>query len=167
FRSPEVVLDAQGRIERIYAGDLKGNLWVFAGSALTPLKLFAAGEKKPITAQPTLQAHPDGGHLVLVGTGKLNEVNDKLSKDPQAFYAIWDGPGNTSTVVLANLLQQTLVREVSINGETYVETSNTPVDWASHKGWYLPLVLNNSQQGERVIYKAQITLGRVVFVTAK
>lgn len=165
--SPEVVLDAQGRIERIYAGDLKGNLWAFAGSALTPFKLFAAGEGKPITVQPTLHAHPNGGHLVMVGTGKLNEVNDKFSKSPQDFYAIWDGAANTSTVSKASLLQQTLVREVSIRGETYVETSNTPVDWSTHRGWYLPLVLNNSQQGERVIYKAQITLGRVVFVTAK
>jgi type IV pilus assembly protein PilY1 len=165
--SPQVVLDAQGRIDRIYAGDLRGNLWAFTGSALTPFKLFTAGKTQPITTQPTVHAHPEGGHLVLVGSGKLNEAADKLSKDQQAFYAIWDGAGNTSTVALSNLLKQTLVREVLIGGETYVETSNTQVNWGSHKGWYLPLVLNNVTQGERVIYPAQVTLGRVVFVTAK
>lgn len=165
--SPEVVLDAQGRIERIYAGDLRGNLWAFTGSALNPFRLFAAGNSKPITVQPMVYVHPDGGHLVMLGTGKLNEVNDKFNKEPQAFYAIWDGAGNTTTVTQESLLQQTFVRERSINGETYVDTSNTQIDWTTHKGWYLPLVLGNVQEGERVIYKAQVTLGRVVFVTAK
>jgi type IV pilus assembly protein PilY1 len=165
--SPQVVVDAEGRIERIYAGDLRGNLWAFTGSSLSPFKLFAAGSGQPITVQPTVQAHPDGGHLVLFGTGKLNEASDKLSKTRQAFYAIRDGAGNSSVVSLSSLLAQSLTREVSINGETYVETSALPVDWSVHKGWYLPLVLNNVDQGERVIYKAQITNGAVVFVTAK
>ncbi len=165
--SPQVVVDAQGRIERIYAGDMRGNLWGFTGASLTPFKLFAAGKTQPITVQPTVHAHPDGGHLVLVGTGKLNEASDKLNKDVQAFYAIWDRPANTTTVALANLLQQSLLSEVSISGETYVKTSNTPVNWDTHLGWHLQLTLNGATQGERVIYPAQVTLGRAVFVTAK
>lgn len=165
--SPQVVVDAQGRIERIYAGDMRGNLWGFTGASLTPFKLFAAGNTQPITAQPTVHAHPDGGHLVLVGTGKLNEASDKLNKDVQAFYAIWDRPANTTPVALANLLQQDLLSEVSISGETYVKTSNKPVNWDTHLGWHLPLTLNGATQGERVIYPAQVTLGRAVFVTAK
>ncbi len=165
--SPQVVVDAQGRIERIYAGDMRGNLWGFTGASLTPFKLFAAGKTQPITVQPTVHAHPDGGHLVLVGTGKLNEASDKLNKDVQAFYAIWDRPANTTTVALANLLQQNLLSEVSISGETYVKTSNTPVNWDTHLGWHLPLTLNGATQGERVILPAQVTLGRAVFVTAK
>ncbi len=165
--SPQAVINAQGQLEKLYAGDLRGNMWEFNGSGFTASKLFAAGAGHPISAQPLVVDHPEGGHLVLFGTGKFNEVADKVDKTEQAFYAIWDSSDATDTVSKSQLLAQSITREFNENNETYIETSSTPVDWKSHKGWYLPLQYGSTAQGERVIYPALTTLGRVVFVTAK
>lgn len=164
--SPQAVINAQGQIEKLYAGDLRGNMWKFNGDAFTASKLFAAGVAQPVSVQPLVVDHPEKGHLVLFGTGKFNEVADKLDKTPQSFYALWDKEGSGGTILLKDLLPQEITNEVVYNGETYIETSNSEVDWATHRGWYLPLQYGRAE-GERVIYPAQTTLGRVVFVTAK
>lgn len=164
--SPQIVVNAQNQIQAIYAGDLRGNLWEFDLSGSSS-KLFAAGSGHPITAAPLVVEHPEGGHLVLVGTGKLSESSDKLDKTEQGFYAIWDKESSNSTVSASNLLQQSFVDEVTVGGQVYFRTSAAEVDWNVHDGWYLPLVYQGVQQGERVIYPAQTTLGRVIFVTAK
>lgn len=165
--SPQIVVDAQNRITAVYAGDMRGNLWAFDLSSSTGRKLFAAGEGHPITAQPLVVEHPEGGYLALFGTGKLSEASDKLDKTEQAFYAIWDQPSSTTTVSMSDLLAQRITEEVSIRGEVYLKTSTYEVDWNVHKGWYLPLVYQSELKGERVIYPAQTTLNRVIFVTAK
>lgn len=165
--SPQIVVDAQNRITAVYAGDLRGNLWEFDLSTSTGSKLFAAGVDHPITAQPLVVEHPEGGYLVLFGTGKLNEASDKLDKTEQAFYAIWDQPSSSVTVSKNDLLAQRITEEVTIRGEVYLKTSTYEVDWSVHRGWYLPLVYQSELEGERVIYPAQTTLGRVIFVTAK
>lgn len=165
--SPQVVVDAQGRMLKAYAGDLRGNLWEF-DSNFSASKLFVTDAGQPITAQPLVVDHPTkDGHLVLVGTGKLNEAVDKLDKTLQSFYAIWDSSTNDSAVAKSSLVAQAFTGEVTINGESYLESSSNTVDWSVSKGWYLPLILGSAAQGERVIYQAQATLGRVIFVTAK
>lgn len=165
--SPQIVVDAQNRITAVYAGDLRGNLWEFDLSTSTGSKLFAAGVDHPITAQPLVVEHPEGGYLVLFGTGKLNEASDKLDKTEQAFYAIWDQPSSSVTVSKNDLLAQRITEEVTVRGEVYLKTSTYEVDWSVHRGWYLPLVYQSELEGERVIYPAQTTLDRVIFVTAK
>ncbi|PHR11219.1 MAG: pilus assembly protein [Sphingopyxis sp.] len=170
--SAQVVVNAQHQIEKIYAGDLRGNLWNFDLSTFQPSgwsanKLFAAGPDQPITALPLVTEHPQGGHLVSVGTGKLAEATDKLSKAPQAFYSIWDSPGRTGEVSLASLQSQSITEELTVNGQDYFRTSTNAVDWSTQDGWYLPLVYEGVEEGERVIFPAQTTEGRVVFVTAK
>ena len=169
--SAQVVLNAQHQIEKIYAGDLRGNLWRFDLSTFQPSgwsanKLFAAGPDQPITAQPLVTEHPQGGHQVSIGTGKLAEAADKLSKAPQAFYSVWDFPGRKGEVSLTSLQPQSITEELSVNGQDYFRTSTNAVDWTTQNGWYLPLVYGGVQEGERVIFPAQTTEGRVVFVTA-
>ncbi len=169
--SAQVVLNAQHQIEKIYAGDVRGNLWRFDLSTFQPSgwsanKLFAAGSDQPITALPLIVEHPQGGHLVSVGTGKLAEAADKLSKAAQAFYSIWDSPSRKGEVSLTSLQPQSITDELTINGQDYFRTSTNAVDWTTQNGWYLPLVYEGVQEGERVILPAQATEGRVVFVTA-
>lgn len=101
------------------------------------------------------------------GYGKLNEASDKLDKTEQAFYAIWDQQSSSATVSKSDLLEQRITEEVTIRGEVYLKTSTYEADWSVHKGWYLPLVYQSELEGERVIYPAQTTLNRVIFVTAK
>lgn len=170
--SPQIVVNAQHQIEKIYAGDLRGNLWRFdTGSAQdsdwSASKLFAAGATQPITTSPLITEHPQGGHLVSVGTGKLAEASDKLSKAQQAFYSIWDATTNNAEVSLASLQPQAITEELAINGQGYFRTTTNAVDWSTQNGWYLPLKYKGVQEGERVIFPAQATEGRVVFVTAK
>ena len=170
--SPELVVNAQHQIERIYAGDLRGNMWRFTipsavTSSWTSQKLYAAGSTRPVTVKPLITEHPDGGYLVSFGTGKLAETSDKTNLDLQAFYAVWDKPSASLPVTQAQLRQQTITGEARINGQDYFYTSTNPVNWASQRGWYMPLIYNNVAEGERVIYPAQTTEGRVVFVTAK
>lgn len=166
--SPQIVVDAQNRITAVYAGDLRGNLWEFNLSSGSSSKLFAAGAGHPITAQPLVVDHSeDGGHLVLFGTGKLSEANDKLDKTQQAFYAIWDKESSNATVSKSSLLEQRITEEVILDGDSYLRTSEYLIDWDVHNGWFMPLVFQGEMEGERVIYPAQTVLGRVLFVTAK
>ena len=169
--SPQVVVNAQHQIEKIYAGDLRGNLWKFDTSSnvaadWTSSKLFAAGANQPITTYPLVTEHPQGGHMVSVGTGKLAEASDKLTKTQQAFYAIWDKPSTSGTVALGALQPQSITGEFSVGGQDYFSTSTNTVDFNTQRGWYLPLIYNSVAEGERVIFPAQTTEGRVVFVTA-
>lgn len=170
--SPQIVVNAQHQILKIYAGDLRGNLWSFDTSSSRPgdwsaNKLFAAGPSQPITTFPLVTEHPQGGHLVSVGTGQLAEAPDKLSTAQQAFYSIWDSPTRSGVIPLASLQLQSITEEFAVAGQGYFRTSSHPVDWNTQKGWYLPLIYDGVAEGERVIFPAQTTEGRVVFVTAK
>ncbi|MDG1582087.1 PilC/PilY family type IV pilus protein [Pseudomonas sp. GOM6] len=165
--SPQVVLNSQYQIEAVYAGDLRGNMWKLDIDSGSSRKVFAAGTEQQITVAPLVVDHPEGGSLVLFGTGKLSESADKLDKSEQVFYAIWDKEGSTGEVAKGDLLAQQITDEVTVRGEDYIQTSEFPVDWAVHSGWYLPLVYRGQLEGERVIYPALTTLGRVIFVTAK
>jgi type IV pilus assembly protein PilY1 len=116
--SPTVIdLDADGIADRIYAGDLYGNMWVFDitdedtsnwGNAITgDLPLFTAKSpttvsdtdltyrSQSITSHAAVGAHPNGvdeGVLVAFGTGKYIESGDSSVTDQatQSFYVIWD-----------------------------------------------------------------------------
>lgn len=165
--SPQIVVNAQHQIERIYAGDLRGNMWKFTGSDFSASKLYAAGAGHPVTVKPLITEHPDGGYLISFGTGKFLEAADKVDKTRQAFYAVWDKPGATGVVAETLLQRQTITGEGTVNGQDYFYTSSNPVTWESQRGWFMPLVYQGVDEGERVIYPAQTTEGRVVFVTAK
>jgi type IV pilus assembly protein PilY1 len=98
--------DGDGKIDVIYAGDLKGNIWKFDVSSASPAEwkvdlsgspLFTAhddaGNPQPILAPPEITIHKLGGTLLLFGTGKYLETSDAASTASQSFYAIWDRNG--------------------------------------------------------------------------
>jgi len=115
--SPEIIdLDSNGTTDRIYAGDLLGNMWAFdvskansnawkiAHSGSKPL--FAAGYSKPITTKP-LVIKPESSWLpntssnkpnlmVYFGTGQYLALGDTASEDQQSFYGIWDAGKSVS-----------------------------------------------------------------------
>ena len=99
--SPALVdIDMDDKIDFVYAGDLKGNLWKFDLRDTNPLNwkvfnngspLFKTKTGKPITAQLEVVRHPlKKGFLVLFGTGRYLEDSDKTISTIQSFYAIWD-----------------------------------------------------------------------------
>lgn len=95
-------------IDRAYAGDLQGNLWVFdftdAGedggiTVVNNKPLFTAKYqdkeghevRQPITVAPLVRQHPiKYGNLVHFGTGALFEENDLSSDLINSIYAVWD-----------------------------------------------------------------------------
>lgn len=175
--SPSMVVDAQYRVNKVYAGDIRGNVWEFDFSSSNVsvgnggVPLYSAGSAEPITVKPLVVEHPQGGHLLLFGAGKLMEQADKLVKTLHSFYAIWDKDGVNGTVQLSSLQAQGFANKLTklVNGvtETYYTSTSSDVDWSTQRGWYFPLSYNGALDGERVIYPAQETNGRVVFVTAE
>ncbi len=102
--------NGDGKVDVIYAGDLKGNLWKFDVSNASPAQwqvalsgqpLFTArdgsGNAQPILAPPEITVHRLGGVMLLFGTGKYLEPSDSASTAVQSFYGLWDRAGATGT----------------------------------------------------------------------
>ena len=115
--APRLVdINSDGRVDMVYAGDLKGNLWKFdltsktaadwgvAGwgvSAATPCTtgictpLYTAshlGKRQGITAAPSVKANDRGagGLMVAFGTGVNFNDDDGRSTDVQSVYSVLD-----------------------------------------------------------------------------
>lgn len=161
--------DGNGKADVIYAGDLKGNLWKFNVSSASPsnwtlptslMLLYAAQDassnSQPIIVPPEVTLHPNGGQMVLFGTGKYMETTDSATTAPQSFYGIWD---NNSTVAGRSSLNQQQITSSTINGKAYRQiTSGTAV--TSPKGWYIDF-----PAGERVTGIPKLVNGLIFYNT--
>lgn len=171
--TPRLLLGSDATIKAAYAGDLQGNLWKFDFAATGVTKAFSGSPlfqaKKgsivqPITVQPDLVPHLNGGYMIVFGTGKVFEDFDATNTDVQSMYGIWDNtgaPNITATAITgsqSSLQQQTLTAQ---SGSFY-SVSNNPVDWTTKRGWYIDL---NLSTGERVTIDPQIFFDQVVFTT--
>jgi type IV pilus assembly protein PilY1 len=183
--SVKLRVNASNVVQAAYGGDLKGRMWKFNLSSAAPSSwalafngnpLFttpgaattspAAAATESITAQPLLLDQATSGKMVYFGTGKFNETADKTTSATQRFYAVWDADGGAGNYTIANLQPQSITGSYLANGDTYMTTSESTVNYTSQKGWYLPLVYGTTMVGERVIYPAAYTLGRILFTTA-
>ncbi|WP_297325998.1 PilC/PilY family type IV pilus protein [Nitrosomonas sp.] len=156
--------NGNGKVDVVYAGDIKGNLWKFDVSSATPaswnvaisgLPLFISGTSKPIIAPPVVSFHPKGGQLVLFGTGKYLETGDTTNTATQTIYAVWDY-NTTATVTAGNLVQQVLT-----DAATRTATQNLVTYSATIKGWYLNLPIS----GERITGVPSLEDGLFTFTT--
>jgi type IV pilus assembly protein PilY1 len=144
--------NGDGLADTVYAGDLKGNLWKFDLSneladewivANSGAALFSAGKTKPITTPPEIALHPDGGRIVMFGTGRYLVTGDNDSDLAQSFYGIRD----TGSIVTAADLVEQVVTVTTINGNTYrvigpgCGPSEDPPNLCPDpdKGWYINL----------------------------
>lgn len=188
--SPKVVNSGAGTAQYIYAGDLAGRMWRFnvaatggnCPSGWTPSKVFTAtngnGETQAITAAPQIDIGPQGGYMVVFGTGKYYESADQSNLDIQSLYGVLDPLESADQAwTRGNLVAQTITgqttKTVKNGNDSYSwetrDTSSNPVDFASKKGWYLDLVdmssANNPRAaGERVIATPQL-IGNVALFT--
>ncbi len=157
--------DGNGTADLVYGGDLQGNLFRFDissdNSTLWEVtKIFQASRDgtaataQPITTQPFVIKHPDGGFLVIVGTGSWLTHGDGTSTTVESVYGIWDrlevSPATASPDSKLNrLVEQTLTnvvdetspvfqrqRIVSANLVEYVP--DAPGDPGVY-GWYIDL----------------------------
>jgi type IV pilus assembly protein PilY1 len=171
------------RIDAVYAGDLQGNLWKFDLSGATSADwtvafggtpLFTAiapavgvtpARRQPITSQPTVADHPNGGHMVMFGTGRYLAMSDVTDTGLQSYYGIRDFKGGSGSL-RANLQVQTIVLQQVESGREVRAMSSAVPDWSQKSGWYLDLVdPGPTRIGERVVSGSVIVFDRVVFIT--
>jgi type IV pilus assembly protein PilY1 len=95
--------NSDGKVDYVYAGDLKGNMWKFDltdpdstnwdvayNDGGTPKPLFQT-PGQPITTQPDVMEHCDKpGYMVIFGTGKLLGSSDLYDTSLQSIFGIWD-----------------------------------------------------------------------------
>lgn len=163
--APAPLFDANRQLIAVYAGDLRGNLWKFDLSGANPSSwnvafngnpLFTTrspsdvgpatsrGRPQPIFAKPLLRVHPDGGVMVLFGTGKLISPGDRESEDVQTFYGIWDKPGESDGLSgnfrgSGGPLVQQAITAKSGDPATYFMTNHGVSYAAGKRGWFFDL----------------------------
>ena len=177
-------LNGDGTIDRVYAGDLHGNLWAFNISssntvnwdlayAGTPLAractsaTCTTGNRQPITSRPSLARHKTqrgvstGPNLmVFFGTGQYMSASDNDNSQQQTFYGIWDS--GSGGITRSDLQAQILSTDTS-NGQTVRTLSDNTVNYPTQKGWYINLpttkervVTNSTAIGDLVFFSTMI-----------
>jgi type IV pilus assembly protein PilY1 len=211
--SPQLIdLNGDGRVDVAYAGDLKGNLWKFdltsniatnwkvsfsnqpffvAKGPATASARPAATVQQSITSAPYWMAHPLGGIMVSVGTGRNLTDADPTSTGIDSYYALWDNskftvssggiitltdgtPINTISstelpTTTGGLVKQTITGNIDQTG--YYSSSNNPVVYSSsptdstlpRRGWYMDLALST---GERVLVNTRLFSGQTIIMTS-
>lgn len=181
FSPAAVDSDGNGKIDHVYAGDLKGNLWVFKldSTGYTARKLFTTASGQPITVKPTVVPHPTQATtndnkpnmMVLFGTGRYLNQDDINNSDQQSFYAVWDDGGanrnRDDDLVLQRISEEKT--DTATGKEARLTSSNDVsygVDVGRKYGWYINLTNpDDPTPSERVITSASVFQGIVFFTT--
>ena len=167
--------DDDGKIDVIYAGDLKGNVWKFDVSNTnktqwkvafnesgTPKPLFVAqdssGTVQPITAPITISidnvaGDPNiGKRFIFFGTGSYFRASDPSDIQVQTWYGLIDD--NTRISGRTNLTSRTILDVGTFDSQSVRTFSEvTAGDMSGKKGWYLDF---NSTLGERIVTKSKV-----------
>ncbi len=181
--TPAVIdTDGNGTADRVYAGDLFGDMWAFDLSSSndsswsvaykqgsTPKPIFDGSTTQPITVEPVVANHPtevgsSPNYMVYFGTGQYLVDTDKTNTDSQSFYGVWDE--GTKELGRSNLVEQTFetgfasnVRVLSNNSVAYDGSGGT-----KRYGWYIDLptstervVVNPAIRGDIVYFNTLIS----------
>ena len=166
-------LDGDGTVDRVYAGDVHGNMWAFDMSGgSTPsivggVPIFTTIGGEPITTPPVLAKHPtisnDGTNypnvMVYFGSGQYLTNGDKTDTSLNHFYGIWDNAAQN----ISTLHQQNFQSGFTDTfGNSVRVLTNTPVNYAGgESGWYFGL----EDPGEKLIFEPSLRGGIVFFNT--
>ena len=185
-------LNGDGKIDRVYAGDVHGNMWSFNISQATESEwslsfgsnepLFTAcrsttspcpaADRQSITSKPALARHPTQrgdatatNLMVMFGTGQFVTPSDVTNSSTQAVYGIWDR--GDSNLVASDLVKQSINQGAaikSISGHEIRTVSDLEVTYATE--------LSDTDHGwffnlptdrERVVVNP-VTYGSLLFV---
>jgi len=166
--------------DRVYAGDLLGNVWAFdlSGNSADswrlrydnqgPQPLYVARDandiRQPITAAPRVARTVDGFAMLFFGTGQYFQDWHRIinAGDPiNSFYGIRDpgepfsGRGELTRNIISSQIAYTdrdlrVVRQEGNSGT---------------RGWYLDLIINDMADGERIVFQPQLINNNVQFTT--
>ncbi len=146
-----------GYVDKVYIGDLGGQMWVFdvsfnestakSNSLWSGKRLFTAptgaAEKHNIYYQPAVAFDKNGSIWVYFGTGDREDPNKKNSKE--RFYAVQDGGSGTYPLQEAN--------------QDDVTSKNTFTQVTTKNGWFIQL-----NEGEKVLARPAV-FNRLVYFT--
>jgi type IV pilus assembly protein PilY1 len=127
------------KVDYVYAGDRRGNLWKVDissndpsnwksafGTVTDPLPLFTAtssgGGAQQFTTGLSIARHPYGGFMIMAGTGSWIDTSDVSSSNSDTMYGIWD-KDNGTLVTRSRLQKQRPLLYVSDAGTTGVTAS--------------------------------------------
>lgn len=179
------VYDSNRNVVEVYAGDRLGRLWRFdltnaSSSGWTSTKLFTAyrgsvdaangSSRQPITAAPRITSNPQGGRMIVFGTGKVFEQGDMLDESLQTVYGVWDFKRSSTDpdeVPKSSLRQLTLVDRVDTTTGVRLRqlTGTSDLNYTTDDGWYFDLQTTASGAGERVVASPTEGFGFVNVVT--
>lgn len=152
----------------------------YGGKPLFTAKSSTNNTAQPVTAAPSLTQNPTGnGYLVIFGTGKYFELDDKNGTEShaQTLYAIWDDKTKAETTsatgmpIARNMLVQQTITQTDLGAKGLISgldreartISDHNVSYNSgdsaKKGWYLDLAHGNTYEGEMLIENMRV-LGR-------
>ncbi len=202
-----VDVDGDGIVDYIYFGDLQGNMWKWNvtdtnasnwvpafGTTAAPVPLYIAKDnssnRQPITTAPEVFTHPNGGQMVVFGTGQYLQPTDPNGPYTlHSFYSIWDqqtktfvnAQANTTATEVATsvtttrdssiLRKQSILVESTVGGVAFRVTSDNIPDWTVQRGWYMDLLVDPTETstgtltGERVVFDAFVRNGKVIIDT--
>lgn len=156
------------RVDRVYGGDLLGNVWRFdvndvlppSGREATLLTTVvdSSNASQPITTRPRL-ALIGTDTFVYVGTGRYLGISDKANTQTQTIWGIRDPLTQTAIATpRTTLASRTMVNVGTGTSATRIITNT---NCAAPNGWYIDL----PDQGERVNVDMQLQLGTLVAAT--
>lgn len=180
--TPQAVdLDQDMIVDRVYAGDLNGNMWAFNvessntslwgshyGTALAPAPLFTH-PGHAITSKPTVALNTGSGSaasnspnlIVLFGTGRYLYKGDANTSVEESFFGIWDH--GVSNITPSSLVQQTFIKDAGL--PDYSLVTNKDVNYVvptTDNGWQIALT---EFSGERIIVNPVVRDNIVFFNT--
>lgn len=150
--------DLDGTTDLLYAGDLQGNVWKIDvsssnwaewmtafGTSASPVPLFKAGYKdtnsndikQSITTGIEVSAHPNGGFMVLFGTGSFINTSDNIGPfKVDSMYGIWDKEDTDKTKVTSRdqLQPQKVVRTVTQGSDVFLFQSACKPNYTNVEG---------------------------------
>jgi type IV pilus assembly protein PilY1 len=150
-----VDIDKDGFIDRVYIGDLGGNMWVFnvssdevnrrSNSLWTGRRLFDGTSNHPIYYPPAVALDRRGIPWVFWGTGDREDPTNRNSRD--RFYAVMDDMDDGTGYPYAT------------NDLTDATTLNS-FQMSTRKGWYIEL-----ERSEKVLAKPTVFNNIAYFTT--
>jgi type IV pilus assembly protein PilY1 len=156
--------------ERVYGGDLLGNVWRFdindtsgtsGHDAVLLARLLSNGDAQPITTRPELSLVRIGNQslpVVSVGTGRYLGSSDVGDKSIQSIYTFRDYLGGSGLGDLRQRSSMVQKRLIPDDDAGKRGISDESVDWLVNDGWYVDLDAQ-PDSGERVVIDPEQQLG--------
>ncbi len=161
-----VDVDMDQKVDYVYAGDLKGNLWKFDLTATssaswdvayksggTPKPLFQAkgpgGAIQSITTKPDVMQHCEkDGYIVVFATGSYLGETDVSDTSTQTIYGVWDYGDDDDDSEYLGSFERGSTPELSNQPDTVTMLQQTQVDYGVYNGEKLRTLSDNAASWE-------------------